>query len=186
MMRKRQSPLQGMGCLHIYTGDGKGKTTAAFGLAMRCCGSGGHVVIVQFLKTVPTGELVFIRQAACENLCVYRFETPHGFYHQLDEAQKSQLKAEIQKALAFIDERFLLADCDMLILDEVMGALKNALIEESGLLELLLRRPRGMEVVLTGRDAPQALIDMADYVTEMRLVKHPYERGVAARRGIEY
>lgn len=176
----------GRGRLHIYTGDGKGKTTAAFGLAMRCCGCGGRVVIVQFLKTAPTGEVEFIEKLQNPNLKVYRFETPHGFFNQLDDEQKKQLKSQIDKAVCFIEQRFLSADIDLLVLDEILLALKYSLIDESRLLKLLGRRPKGMEVVLTGRGAPRSLIDIADYVTCMDLVKHPYTQGVDARKGIEY
>ena len=178
--------IEGRGLVHIYTGDGKGKTTAAFGLAMRCRGCGGRVCIVQFLKTAPTGEVAFVEALGDPAWQVCRFESGHGFFYQMDDTKKQKLKREIGSALAFIERLVREGGCDMLVLDEALGALATGLVDEAHLLEILDSRADGVEIVLTGRNAPRALIEAADYVTELLPVKHPYEHGTPARRGIEY
>lgn len=178
--------IEGRGLVHLYLGDGKGKTSAAFGLALRCRGCGGRVAIVQFLKTVSTGEVDYIHQLEDENLCVYRFESSHGFFFQLSEEQKDVLKMETVRALTFVQQKAAEGEYDMLVLDELLGAVENGLVEQQQLFDILAGRADGVEMVLTGRNAPQELIDAADYVTRLIPVKHPYERGISARRGIEY
>lgn len=178
--------IEGRGLVHLYIGDGKGKTSAAFGLALRCRGCGGRVAIVQFLKTVPTGEVEFFNQLSDQKLCVYRFESPHGFFHQLDEEQKSALQGEIARAMDFVEQKASGQDCDMLVLDEILGALEDGLVDQQRLLAILNGRADGVEIVMTGRYAPQEVIEAADYVSRIMPVKHPYEKGILARRGIEY
>lgn len=178
--------LSGRGLIHIYTGDGKGKTTAAFGLAMRCRGCGGRICIVQFLKTAPTGEVAFAEALHDPAWQIYRFESSHEFFFQMDDAQKKKLKCEIESALTFIEQRAMAGDCDMLVIDEILGAIENGLLDERRLVSILESRADGVEIVLTGRNAPASLVDVADYVTELKPIKHPYEKGTLARRGIEY
>jgi len=174
------------GLTHIYMGEGKGKTTSAMGLAMRCCGCGNRVYIVQFLKTSPTGEVSLIEALQSPDFKVFRFETQHGFFPQMDAEQKTKLQTEIEQALAFIADCMKNGACDMLVLDEILGAVENGLIPTSWLMEMIQSKPQGMELVLTGRRAPQGVIAAANYVTEMVCVKNPYEHGVPARKGIEY
>ena len=173
------------GLLHVYMGEGKGKTTAAFGLGMRCCGCGNMVYVIQFLKTADTGEVALIKDMGKDNFKVFRFESPHGFYNQMDGAQRAALKNEVNSALEFARETLASGECFMLILDEVLGAVENGLVDEKELLDIIAVRGE-TELVLTGRHAPAAIYDAADYVTEMKMRKHPYECGIGARRGIEY
>ena len=151
--------------VHIYCGDGKGKTTAAMGLALRCAGSGRRALVLQFLKDGSSSEL------APPTLSPEEREEAGIYYGGL-------LEAAWEKAAA--------GGSGLLVLDEALGACAAGLIDEGRLLALLDSAPEGLEVVLTGRGPSQALLDRADYVTEMRKVKHPFDRGVAARRGVEY
>ena len=169
------------GKVQIYTGDGKGKTTAALGLALRACGSGYHVYVAQFAKGMHYGELdalarfadrVTIRQFGRE--CFIRNDpTPE------DVRLAREGWDEVQRVVAAKPP-------DVLVLDEIGIALHYRLVSLEQVRELIRRRPEGMELVLTGRKVPPELFDLADLVTEMREIKHYYRDGVPARRGIEF
>jgi cob(I)alamin adenosyltransferase len=173
------------GYVQIYTGNGKGKTTAAIGLGVRAVGDGYKVIMVQFLKGGSTGELNSTKLLA-PNFIVKRFEKPRGFFWTLSENEKLELKNEIQEAYEYCIAVFKENKCDILILDEIIGVLKNNLITEEQLLELIACKPEKVELVMTGRNVPQSLIDKADLVTEMKDIKHYFNEGVQAREGIEY
>lgn len=172
------------GKIHIYTGDGKGKTTAAFGLGLRCFGCGGNVKVVQFLKTGETGEIEALQQL--DHFESYRFEKSHGFFWNMDEQQKAQLKDEIKRAYDFCLDLIVNQKCDMLILDEILGAMQDGLLSEEQITDLICHKDNAVEIVLTGRNATPKLIECADYVSNIECVKHPYEKGCAARKGIEF
>lgn len=161
------------GMVHIYTGCGKGKSTAAFGLAMRCAGNGGRVFVVQFQKSRPCGEL---ESAAKLGVEVTRCTSGRG----------SGRCASSCPLLSAAYDIFRNKDADLVILDEVMAALKHGCVGLSEITELLLARPYGTELVMTGRDAPEELVERADLVTEMKKIKHYYDKGRAAKRGIEF
>lgn len=169
------------GLLHIYTGDGKGKTTSAFGLALRAYASGMRVYIVQFLKPMPSAETRFIQKLDDNRFSVFCFEQPHGFVFEHEP-----IRADILNTVDFINRVYERSECDMLVLDEIICAYKMNLIDENELRRIINARPNSCELVLTGRGAPEWLVKEADYVTEMSLIKHPFERGIQARRGIEY
>lgn len=169
------------GLVHIYTGDGKGKTTAAVGLLVRACGCGLRACMLQFLKTGESGELVSLQKL---NVPVFRLETVRGFYFQLGEEEKQLLTREV--ASEFELARRLVREYDIVVLDEVFGVLANGLLTVSDLICLVREKPAETELVLTGRDAPDELVGLADYVSEIRMRKHPYTGGMTARRGIEY
>lgn len=170
------------GLIHIYCGDGKGKTTAAMGLAIRAAGCGRRVLLLQFLKDGTSSE--FSSLAHVPGIEVIPQTRTFGFSWTLSDDEKIQAK---QYYTALMEAAFRKsADFDLLILDEALGACSAGMIEEARLLELLAGKPDGLETVLTGRGPSQALLDAADYVTEMKKIKHPYERGIAARMGIEY
>lgn len=173
------------GYVQIYTGDGKGKTTAALGLGMRAAGNKLKVYMVQFLKTAPTGELESIN-ALEPYFKLFRFESTKNFFWQLSDEEKKLLKEEVRNAHEFILKTIENQACDILILDEVLGALTNKLIEEKDIIEIIDKKPKTMELILTGRNAPEALIEKADLVTEMKDIKHYMNKGVSARKGIEY
>lgn len=170
------------GLIHIYCGDGKGKTTAAMGLAVRCAGSGRKVLILQFLKDGKSSE--FASLSHVPGIEVIPQTKTFGFTWTLTPEEKAEAAAYYS---GLLEDAFRRApDFDLLILDEALGACTTGMADESRLLSLLDGRPEPLEVVLTGRDPSQALQDRADYVTEMKMVKHPFEKGVSAREGIEY
>ncbi|GKU23887.1 cob(I)yrinic acid a,c-diamide adenosyltransferase [Clostridium folliculivorans] len=173
------------GYIQIYTGNGKGKTTAALGLAFRAVGDGMKVIMVQFLKSNKTGELNSSEFYA-PNFKIYRFEKRRGFVWTLNDQEKLELKSEIMEAYSFVKEVIKERKCDILILDEVMAVIYNNFLEVSMVTDLIDSKPEDMELILTGRNAPKELIERADLVTEMKDIKHYYEKGVAAREGIEY
>lgn len=172
------------GLIHIYTGEGKGKTTSAIGQGIRSAGNGLSVYMVQFLKSDDTGELKILN--SIDNFEVFRFERPRGFFWTLSEAEKLSLQEDIDNALEFISSVIGSGSCDVLILDEVMGAISNNLIDSDKLRCLLENKPSGMEIILTGRNAPENLVEIADYVSDITPIKHPFQKGIPARKGIEY
>lgn len=164
--------------LHLYWGNGKGKTTAAMGLALRALGHGQHVVIVQFLKDGTSGEIAPLRAAgaavyACPNA---------KFTWLMDEADKAKARAASAEAL----DKALAQPFDLLVLDEACAALKSGIVDEVLLRKAAAFSKSGREVVITGRDPAPWLQEFADYSTEMLVHKHPYTQGVAAREGVEY
>jgi len=170
------------GLIHIYCGDGKGKTTAAMGLALRAAGSGRRVLLLQFLKDGKSSELAPL--ARVPGIEIVPQTRSFGFSWTLTDKEREEARAYYT---GLLEDAFRRAgDFDLLVLDEAMGACSTGMVDESRLLALLKRRPAELETVLTGRDPSQALLDAADYVTEMRKIKHPYEQGVPARRGIEF
>lgn len=171
------------GLVHAYYGDGKGKTTAAIGLGIRGIGNGLKVTMVQFLKTKSTGELKALERLG-NDFKVYRFESPKGFYHQLNEAEKELLRTEVSNEFEWAIKAAL--ECDILILDEILGVIENNLMEAGKLTEFIKNKPRNLEIVMTGRDLPEEVKDLCDYVSEIISIKHPYNTGTGARKGIEY
>ena len=172
------------GLIHLYTGDGKGKTTAALGLLLRANGRGMRTVLVQFLKGHDTGELHVLN--SLPGVTVLRYTHEFGFYKSASEQDKSEM---IKNNNANFAEAYRLADkglCDLLVLDEICAAYNNGAIDTALANKLILNKPYGLELVLTGRNAPQHFIDAADYVTEFGKRKHPYDNGIAAREGIEF
>jgi cob(I)alamin adenosyltransferase len=177
-MRKRLKH----GLIQVYTGDGKGKTTCAFGLALRAVGQGFQVYIIQFLKGQDTGELKAAQRLAPE-LTLRGFGRPALV--NLKEPAPADL-ALAREALDLAREVIAAGDHDLVILDEINVALAYNLVPLSEVLDLLGRRPPWVEVVLTGRAAPAELVAAADLVTEMVPRKHYWEAGIKARRGIEW
>lgn len=173
------------GYVQIYTGNGKGKTTAALGLGLRAAGNKFKVYMIQFLKTSPTGELESIKNLE-PYFKVFRFESPKNFFWNLNDEEKKLLKKEVNQAYDFIMDTIKTEACDVLILDEILGALTNKLIEEREIIDIIDKKPKSMELILTGRNASEGLIERADLVTEMKDVKHYMNEGIAARKGIEY
>jgi len=168
--------------IHIYCGDGKGKTTAAIGLAVRCAGSGRNVLILQFLKDGKSSE--FAALAHVPRIRVIPQTRSFGFSWTLSNDEKIQARNYYSTLL---EDAFQIApDFDLLVLDEALGACSSGMVDESRLLALLNDKPLDLEVVLTGRNPSQNLLNAADYVTDMRNVKHPFDRGLPAREGIEY
>ncbi|MGE5633492.1 MAG: cob(I)yrinic acid a,c-diamide adenosyltransferase [Caulobacteraceae bacterium] len=172
------------GLIQVYTGDGKGKTTAALGQGLRSCGRGLTVYMVQFLKGGDTGELHSIEKLK-PLFNIFRFEKERGFFWTLNEEEKRELKEDIDKGFEFIKKVMKNRECDILIIDELLGVLGNKLLRVEDVVEVLKSKPDNMEVIITGRNAPKEIVDMADLVTEMKEIKHYFNEGMYAREGIE-
>ena len=175
--------MQGLGLLHIYHGNGKGKTTAALGLALRCAGRGGRVLIAQFLKGQPSGELKTL--ALIPNIKILRAKEATKFTFQMTPEELAAVKERHSALLKEIAKELQEGNIDLLILDEALGALQTGLLDKDELLDLLDTRPQETEAVLTGRDPSPQLLERADYVSEIVKRKHPFDKGVPARIGIE-
>lgn len=172
------------GLMHIYCGDGKGKTTAAIGLAVRSAGSGKKVLIARFLKNEHSGELNALEHVP--GLEVLHLKKSFGFYKSLSEEEKQKCREMYRELWNTATEKAVSGQFDMLVMDEFMAAYRYGMIEKDTALEFLREKPPGLEVVLTGRDPSEELLELADYVSEIRKVKHPFDRGIVARKGIEY
>ena len=173
------------GYVQVYTGNGKGKTTAALGQGFRSVGNGLKVYMVQFLKTFKTGELESVKRLE-PDFKIFRFEKKRGFFWTLSDEEKVELKIEIDKAYKFCYDSLETKACDVLIMDEVMGALSNKLLTVEQVIELIHIKPENVELILTGRNVPEQIAQEVDLITEMREIKHYFSRGVPAREGIEY
>ncbi|HEX73901.1 MAG TPA: cob(I)yrinic acid a,c-diamide adenosyltransferase [Dehalococcoidia bacterium] len=167
------------GLVQIYTGKGKGKTTAALGLALRSVGQGMKVIIIQFVKGDHTcGEHLFVAKYHPFN--IVELNIGDSFTQTLDE-----LRPVTQQTLAFAEETIVGGSYNMVILDEIFVARKKGLITTEQIKNLMNKKPEGVELVLTGRGAPEEIIQQADLVTEMLAIKHPFTKGITKRKGIE-
>ena len=167
------------GLLHLYWGDGKGKTTAAVGLALRALGQGKRVVIVQFLKDGLSGEIAPLER---EGAIVLRGKACGKFVSQMTAAERAETRAKQTEHLV----QALRLNADLLVLDEAGSAWELDMVEKSLLKKAVLERPETQECVLTAHQAPEWMLDAADYCTEMRCCRHPYQKGIQARKGIEF
>ncbi len=168
------------GMVHIYTGDGKGKTTAGIGLCCRCAGRGGKVLVTAFLKDFGSGEYMFPAP-----FDVFGKDAFHGFWSDLSENEKQTAKQQLEKKLTDV---FALAKdkgYDMLLLDEVLFAAHVGAVDIKLLKSLILSKPTSLELVMTGRCCDKELYEISDYVSEIKAVKHPYSSGTDCRIGIE-
>jgi cob(I)alamin adenosyltransferase len=172
------------GLIHVYTGEGKGKTTASFGLAMRAAGHGRRVLILQFLKSriKDAGEIRSARKCGIE-VIKFRNQTAPIFDPTITREELTEaIRKAIVKSIGMISS----GDYDLVIMEEFNNALGNGYVSKEQLREIIDAKPPKTELVFTGRKAPRFLIEIADYVTEMKMVKHPADRGVKARKGIEF
>ena len=167
------------GLVHLYWGEGKGKTTAAMGLTLRALGAGRRVVIVQFLKGRQTGEIPLLEQLGAR---VLRGKAGQKFSFQMGEEERAETRALQTENL----RRALECDADLLVLDEACAAWQKDLVDRELLQRAVLDRPQGREVVLTGRNPPDWMREAADYSTEMKCHRHPFEKGIPAREGVEF
>jgi len=172
------------GLVHIYTGDGKGKTTASIGLGIRAYGRGFRVLLIQFMKGMGTGEVATINELS-PRFTLHRGKGIKKFTWQMNEEEFEKLKEDQRKVFEYTSEAVRSGKWDLIILDEIMGAISSKVIPLEEVVELVKNKPDELELVLTGRDAPQELIELADYVSEIKAVKHPMEKGIPARKGIE-
>jgi cob(I)alamin adenosyltransferase len=170
------------GLIQVYTGSGKGKTSAAFGLALRALGRGLKVYMIQFIKGgFDYGELYVVDKLPSFKLKAFG----RGKFITEKPAGKEDV-ALAEEALALAEDVVKSGEYDIVILDEINVALNLKLIKTEKVMELIKNKPKHVELVLTGRYAPNEIVEAADLVTEMREVKHPYNKGFKARKGIEY
>lgn len=172
------------GCIHIYTGDGKGKTSAAVGLAVRFAGHGGKVLFVQFLKDGSSGEIGVLRDVP--GITVLPCTKQFGFSFMMSEEQKKEAVACYTQYLQEILGKAVFEEYGLLILDEAVAAYNLQFFNTQSLLDFLRSKPEMLEVVLTGRNPADELVELADYVSEIRKIKHPFDEGLPAREGIEW
>lgn len=163
--------------IHVYAGDGKGKTTAAIGLSVRTAGHRFKVLFMQFLKDDSSGEVDILRRIA--GIQVVHCPVNYGFTFQMTEEQKKKTAEEYNKML----DQAIASEAFLIVLDEVIHALNAGMIDEKKLKRVL---EKNSEIVLTGRDVPEWLIEAADYVSEIQKIKHPYDEGIEGRVGIEF
>ncbi len=190
------------GLVQVYTGDGKGKTTAALGLGLRAVGHGYKVRMIQFMKgTSYTGEVQAVRRLG-PDFEIFQFGRDCKYADKIRSGEAVcdgcgqcfvALGNPEPRDIRYAKEAYDLAartldepQADLVILDEISNALYYELLDVEDVASLIARRPSGVELVLTGRNMPAAILEMADLVTEMRMVRHPFESGIAARHGIEY
>ncbi|MFC2020971.1 cob(I)yrinic acid a,c-diamide adenosyltransferase [Chloroflexota bacterium] len=170
------------GLVQIFTGDGKGKTSAAVGTVVRALGQGLRVCVVVFMKGKhPSGEWTFLSKIPDVKIARY------GLGILTDPTNiKPEEKEQAEQALAFAREAVLSGNYDLVVLDEVNIAVVWKQVEVDEVARLIRDKPLNVEIILTGRKADDKLVQLADLVTECRKIKHPYDTGVKARRGIEY
>jgi cob(I)alamin adenosyltransferase len=168
----------------VYYGDGKGKTTAALGLALRAYGQGLRVVILQFFKNVFSGELAALDKLP--GIKVMRGQGSGKFLPAMTREEKECMRKDHDRLLAEAACMAGRGECDLLVLDEALDAVCLLMADESILAGLLKNRAQGVEIVITGHQPVDWIMDSADYITEMVKHKHPYDNGIPARKGIEY
>lgn len=172
------------GLIHIYCGDGKGKTTAAIGQAVRAAGRGMRVLMVRFLKTDDSGEVEVLRQIP--GITLLPCDRTFGFVFRMKEEEKKEAAAYFTERFRSVAAMAASGEYNMLILDEIMASCNYGMVPETEVAEFLKKRPENLEVILTGRGPSENLVELADYVTEMAMKKHPFTQGIPARKGIEY
>ena len=172
------------GLIHIYCGDGKGKTTASVGLAVRCAGRGTKVVFTQFLKDGTSGECRVL--AKLPDVTVMAANPVGKFSFRMTDAEKRETADALTRTFDAATGFAVREHARLLVLDEVCAAISCGFLDEKTVVKFLETKPETLEVVLTGRSPSEVLQAHADYITEMKMQRHPFEKGIAAREGIEF
>lgn len=172
-----------LGLVHIYCGEGKGKTTCSVGLSVRACGYGLHVLFMQFLKSGDSSELKILK--SLPGIDVLGMKPIKKFSFQMTEEEKAETRRINSEQFADMVKMLENDHYDMLVLDEVLGAIEAGLLDDQLIVNFLKNRPEQLEVVMTGRYPTEELEELADYVSRIDKVKHPYDKGIPARAGIE-
>lgn len=169
------------GQVHLYTGDGKGKTTAAVGFGVRAAGAGLRVLFVQFMKARASSELKPLEHLG---VAVFRKEKINKFVRDMTDEEKAVCREAQMENLAYAESSA--PEYDLVIMDEVISAVTSGMVDLGSLLAFLEAKPGGADIVLTGRNAPEAVRELADYISDIQAIKHPYARGIGARKGVEF
>ena len=170
--------------IHLYCGDGKGKTTAAVGLTVRAAGSGKKVLFAQFLKGRPSGELKVLESLEC--VTVVRGSQKEKFTFQMNSEERAAAAAAEARLLDSLEAMISREDPAMVVLDEVVTAVERGMLSEEQVRSLVSSFPKEKELVLTGARPESWMVEAADYVTDMEKIRHPFDRGIPAREGVEY
>ena len=171
-----------LGLVHIYTGEGKGKSTCSVGLAVRAVGAGMRVLYYQLFKKY-TSEVEPMKKIGIE---YKNYDTQHPYFKKYSEGDFAN---EVERCTSFVKEAFQRAaseNYDLLVIDELGPAISAKMIRTDDVVELIKAKPKNLELILTGRGFSQKILDLADYVSEIKMVFHPFEKGIQARKGIEY
>ncbi len=171
------------GLIHIYTGDGKGKTTCCVGLTVRNAGYGGKVLFTQFLKDNKSSELNVLKNLP--GVHVLLCEKALGFTFKMNDEQKAEVAEICNAHFDLVTKTAIEENVDLLVMDEMMATYNGGYVDKEKVINFLKNKPETMEVVMTGRNAPEELIELADYVSRIEKVKHPFDAGIHARKGIE-
>ena len=169
-----------LGLVHVYTGEGKGKTSTGMGLVLRALGRGLKVKIIQLFKR-DTGEQYFFENSGVKYV---QFKPLHPFFKEYAPEELEDLKREFLEFWKSATED--LEEYDVVFIDEVGPGIKWGVVSEEMVLDFIQTKPVNMELILTGRDVPSSVINKADYVSQVNKIKHPYDKGILAREGIEY
>ncbi len=172
------------GLIHIYTGDGKGKTTSAIGLTIRALSNDMKVVFTQFMKGDNSSELKILKKL--DNIEFVFCKENFGFVWNMDEEEKIRAKNAYTQQFLDCTNKAIEIKADMLVLDEFNSAYELGFINNEIALNFLKSKPENLEIVLTGRNPKEELTEIADYISEINKVKHPFDKGINARKGIEF
>lgn len=176
--------MSNKGLVHIYCGDGKGKTTAAVGLAVRCAGGGGKVLFFQFMKGNNSGERVAMNQIA--GIELVSGAEKMKFVWDMSDEEKQKLAKYYNLKLEELEIKAYNGRYDMLVLDEIMSAISCGFVDLEKICTFIENKPEGLEIVMTGREPDERLIKTADYVSEIKKIKHPFDKNISARKFIEF
>lgn len=172
------------GLVHFYLGDGKGKSTALFGLALRALGREFKVLIVQVLKARETGEILYLKKLNEKNLDIVRINSSPKFSWEMSEKEKEKSKFEILKGIEVIRDDF--KDYNLILFDELLNAENIGFVDTKLIIDIIQTKGENVELVFTGRTCSDSLKQYADYISVINAERHPYEKGIPARLGIEF
>jgi len=176
--------MEETGLIHIYTGSGKGKTTSAVGLALRALSHGYKVCFSIFNKHPEKYGVTEIKSLEKLGVKIIRLTSEHPFFNK--SITKESHKAQSENGIAALETLVHTEHFDMLIMDEILITIRDGFLEEERLIEFVKNKPQSLELVMTGRGATNQLIALADYVSEIKSIKHPIDKGITSRKGIEY
>ncbi|WDA54703.1 MULTISPECIES: cob(I)yrinic acid a,c-diamide adenosyltransferase [unclassified Spiroplasma] len=173
------------GYIHIYKGEGRGKTSILNGMVIRALGNNLNVSYLRFLKNRPSGEINFLKQNTKLKIESF-YESSQKFFWEMDEEEKNKLKQETNYGLTRLKLLSQSDNTDLIVVDEILGCIQNNLIKEQDLIEILKNKKRHIEIALSGRYASFALEQCANLISEVKSIKHYFEQGQIAREGIDY
>lgn len=172
------------GLIEVYTGDGKGKTTSAIGLSIRAKGNNMNACIIFFHKNPERwkyGEDEILKKIGID---LFYFAKEHPYFNK--NLKKEDIRKECLKGIEFVKKIYDGKKYDIIILDEILISLRDGFLKEEEIIEIMEKKPENIELILTGRGATEKIIERADLVSEIKKIKHPFDKGIKARRGIEY